>query len=60
MDPIVFGRELNLGVLVHIKPVGIACNSIATSDEAGRKFRSVQWVGTIGPRAGPRGDAGIQ
>ena len=53
MDPIVFGRGLNLGVLVHIKLDGIACSSIATSDEAGRKFRTAQWVGTIVPRAGP-------
>ena len=57
MDPIVFGRELKLGVLVHIKPDGIACNSIVTSDETGRKFRSAQWVGTIVPRAGQGGDA---
>ena len=58
MDPIVLRRELKLGVLVHIKLDGIACSSIVTSDEAGRNFRTAQWVGTIVPRAGPGGDAG--
>ena len=58
MDPLVFGRELKLGVLVHIKPGELARGALVISDEAGRKCKTSFGIGTIGPRAGPGGDAG--